>query len=120
MLAAALITLMCSGEDNARGNPHTPLVINIDKQKVTAEGIGCHNDKPCPFTEVTETYIRFKVLGAWFGQIDRVTAALTVIDTDKSWALYDLTCSRTTLRIVPQNRSSRGRSRQTKRLSPES
>jgi hypothetical protein len=62
MLAAALITLMCLGENNARNSPLlTSLVIDMDKQTVAGDGIGCHNNQPCPITQVTESYIRFKV-----------------------------------------------------------
>ena len=69
MLTAALITLMCLGENNARNSPlHTSLVFDMDKQTVAGDGIGCHNDQPCPITEVTEGYIRFKISDAWSGK----------------------------------------------------
>src|SRR5262249_8165898 len=95
MLAAAFITLMCLGENNARNSPLlTSLVIDMDKQTVAGDGIGCHNEQPCPITEVTESYIRFKVSDAWSGEISRISGALTVTHGKKDeWqTAYDLTC----------------------------
>ena len=96
--AAALITLMCLGENNARNSPLlTSLVIDMDKQTGAGDGIGCHNDQPCPITEVTESYIRFKVSDAWSGEISRISGALTVTrSTEDEWqTTYDLTCKPT-------------------------
>jgi hypothetical protein len=95
MLAAALITLMCLGENNARNSPLlTSLVIDMDKQTVAGDGIGWHNDQPCPITEVTESYIRFKVSDAWSGEISRISGALTVTRSkEEEWqSIYDLIC----------------------------
>jgi hypothetical protein len=98
MLAAALITLMCLGENNARNSPLlTSLVIDMDKHTVAGDGIGCHNDQPCPITEVTESYIRFKVSDAWSGEISRISGALIVTRSkeDEWQTIYDLTCKPT-------------------------
>jgi hypothetical protein len=104
MLAAALITLSCSGNwlapeplsEHIRRPVSTSLVIDMDKQTVVGEGIGCHNNEPCPITQVTESYIRFTVLDAWSGELNRITGALTVAgNTEKNNAsrtIYDLTC----------------------------
>jgi len=87
--------LMCLGENNARNSPLlTSLVIDMDKQTVAGDGIGCHNDQPCPITEVTESYIRFKVSDAWSGEISRISGALTVTRSkEEEWqTIYDLIC----------------------------
>ena len=62
--AAALITLMCLGENNARNSPLlTSLVIDMDKQTVAGDGIGCHNGQLCPIPEVTESLFQVQGLG---------------------------------------------------------
>jgi hypothetical protein len=96
MVATALITLMCLGENNARNSRLlTSLVIDMDKQTVAGDGIGCH--QPCPITEVTESYVRFKVSDARSGKISRISSALTVTRSkeDEWQTIYDLTCKPT-------------------------
>ena len=100
-MAAALITLMCSGTlTDWRDIKHpieTPVVLDLDNKTIKAPNLvecGANSVRPCPLTEVTETYIRFT--DGWKsvdGAIDRVSGEMTMtVWLGKEADHYDFTC----------------------------
>jgi hypothetical protein len=99
LAAAALITLMCSGEANLPPNGKqafdTPATLDLDNKIITIEKITeCSSPEACPLTAVSGTNIKFQVGDSIFGTVDRLSGELIITGTGngQSVTLYHLTC----------------------------